>query len=220
VRVRCAAVLSAVAVLAAACSSSPGGGSGGPTSGGPPSGGPVASVSTPASGSAFRGATFVQPHPRPSFVLTDTTGRRYDFAARTRGRPTFLFFGYTHCPDVCPTTMADVASALRGLPAGLRDSVRVVFVTTDPTRDTPATLAAWLANFDADLRTRFVGLTGPQAEIDAAQRGAGVVLAQDGGQTHSAQLLLYGPDDLCRVFYLAGASPADIAHDLPLVAKG
>jgi protein SCO1/2 len=204
------------ALLLAACSSSPGGSSGGASSGG----GPVASVSSPASGSAFRGATFVQPHPRPSFVLTDTASRRYDFAARTAGRPTFLYFGYTHCPDVCPTAMADVAAALRALPAGLRDSVQVVFVTTDPKRDKPATLAAWLANFDPDLRTKFVGLTGPQAEIDAAQRGAGVVLAEDDGQTHSAQLLLYGPDDLCRVFYLAGSSPEDMAHDLPLVAKG
>ncbi len=211
-RRRYAAVLcAAAAVVAAGCSSSPSGPSGG---------GPGASVSTPAGGSAFRGATFVQPHPRPSFVLTDQHGQRYDFAARTKGRPTFLFFGYTHCPDVCPTAMADVAAALRGLPPQLRDTVQVVFVTTDPRRDKPATLAAWLANFDPDLKTRFVGLTGPQAEIDAAQRGAGVVLAEDEGQTHSAQLLLYGPDDLCRVFYLAGASPDDIAHDLPLVAKG
>ena len=162
----------------------------------------------------------MQPHPRPSFVLTDSGGHRYDFAARTRGRPTFLFFGYTHCPDVCPTAMADVAAALRAVPASLRNAVQVVFVTTDPRRDTPPVLAAWLANFDADLRTKFVGLTGPQQEIDAAQRGAGVVLAQDGGLTHSAQLLLYGPDDLCRVFYLAGSSPDDMSHDLPLVAKG
>jgi protein SCO1 len=207
-------VVLCAAVLLAGCSTGSTGGPGGATSG------PPASVSTPPSGSPFRGATFVQPHPRPSFVLTDSGGRRFDFAARTKGRPTFLFFGYTHCPDVCPTAMADVAAALRTLPAGLRDAVRVVFVTTDPRRDTPPVLAAWLANFDADLRTKFIGLTGPQAEIDAAQRGAGVVLAEDGGLTHSAQLLLYGPDDLCRVFYLAGSSPDDISHDLPLVAKG
>jgi len=182
-------------------------------------GGPPVTVSSSPAGQ-FRGATFPVPHPRPSFTLTDQTGRRYDFAARTRGRPTFLFFGYTHCPDVCPTTMADVATALRALPPGLRDQVQVVFVTTDPTRDDPKTLAAWLANFDPDLTTTFVGLTGPQAEIDLAQRAAGVPLAQDGGQTHSAQLLLYGPDDLCRVFYLQGSSPDDIAHDLPLIAAG
>lgn len=195
-------------------------GSGSPASGPASSGGLGSSVTSPAGGNSFRGATFVQPHPRPSFVLTDQHGRRYDFAARTRGRPTYLFFGYTHCPDVCPTAMADVAAALRSLPVALRDPVQVVFVTTDPKRDTPAALAAWLANFDQGLGTRFVGLTGPQAELDVAQRGAGVVLAEDGGLTHSAQLLLYGPDDLCRVFYLAGNTVADIAHDLPLVARG
>jgi protein SCO1 len=193
-------------------------GSGAPAQAG--SGGSGLSVTLPASGSPFRGALFVRPHPRPSFVLTDQRGRRYDFAARTGGRPTLLFFGYTHCPDVCPTTMADVAAALRTLPAGLRDSVQVVFVTTDPKRDTPAALGSWLASFDPDLPTKFTGLTGPRAEIDTAQRGAGVELAQDGGLTHSAQLLLYGSDDLCRVFYLAGSSPEDIAHDLPLVANG
>jgi protein SCO1 len=169
---------------------------------------------------AFRGPTFVQPHPRPSFVLTDQHGKRYDFAARTKGKTTFLFFGYTHCPDICPTTMADIAAALRAQPPKLRDAVQVVFVTTDPKRDTPKALAAWLANFDPDLTTKFVGLTGPQSEVDTAQRSAGVQVAEDNGQTHSAQLLLYGPDDVSRVFYLAGSTVDDIAHDLPLVMRG
>jgi protein SCO1/2 len=173
---------------------------------------PAATEST-----GFHGATFVQPHPRPSFVLTDQTGKRYDFAARTKGKATFLFFGYTHCPDICPTTMADVAAALRAVPADVRDAVQVVFVTTDPKRDNPMALAAWLANFDPDLKTKFVGLTGPQSEVDAAQRGAGVLLAEDNGATHSAQLMLYGTDDVSRVFYLVGSTPDDMAHDLPLV---
>ena len=56
------------------------------------------------------------PLPRPDFVLTDTRGRRYDFAARTRGRATLLYFGYTNCPYQCPTAMADIAVALRKLP--------------------------------------------------------------------------------------------------------
>src|SRR5215468_7527677 len=96
------AVLGLVVVLGLA-----GCGSGSPTSGPASSGGSGLSVTSPAGGNSFRGATFVQPRPRPSFVLTDQHGRRYDFAARTKGRPTYLFFGYTHCPDVCPTTMAD-----------------------------------------------------------------------------------------------------------------
>jgi protein SCO1 len=205
VRRRYAAGLFAVlAMVSAACSGGAGAAQAAPT---------------PTS-TGFRGPTFVQPHPRPSFVLTDQHGKRYDFAARTKGKPTFLFFGYTHCPDICPTTMADVAAALRTLPPHTRDTVQVVFVTTDPKRDNPKALAAWLANFDPDLTTKFVGLTGPQSEVDSAQRSAGVQLAEDNGQTHSAQLLLYGPDDVSRVFYLAGSTVEDIAHDLPLVIRG
>lgn len=168
----------------------------------------------------FRGTTFVTPHPRPHFTLTDQTGRPYDFGARTRGVPTLLYFGYTHCPDICPTIMADLATALRQAGPDVAAKVRVVFVTTDPRRDTPKVLTQWLANFDAELPAKFTGLTGPQAEIDQAQRSAGVTVAEDSGQTHSTQILLYGPDDVARVFFLEGTSPDDIAHDLPIVAKG
>jgi protein SCO1 len=168
----------------------------------------------------YRGTPLDPPSPRPTFTLVDTTGARYDFAARTRGRPTLLFFGFTHCPDVCPTTMADVATALRGLDEPLRRSVRVVVVTTDPARDTGPVLAAWLRSFDADLPARFVGLTGTVAQVEAAQAAARVPVATDGGETHSAQLLLYGPDDYARVSYVAGDPPEDIRHDLPIVAGG
>lgn len=168
----------------------------------------------------YRGSSFAHPHPRPHFVLTDQHGAPFEFGKRTAGQVTFLYFGYTHCPDVCPTTMADVATALRSVAEPLRDSVQVVFVTTDPKRDTPQAVGAWLAHFDPDLTTKFVGLTGSQQQIDDAQRAAGVPLATDDGQTHSAQLLLYGPDNVSRVFYLQGTSPRDIAHDIPLIAKG
>ncbi len=168
----------------------------------------------------YRGLGLDPPQPRPTFTLRDTAGRPFDFAARTRGHPTFLFFGYTHCPDVCPTTMADLATALRGVPDGLRRAVRVVFVTTDPARDTGPVLAAWLRHFDSDLPNRFVGLTGDAARLAAAQVAARVPVAEDGGQTHSAELLLYGTDDYARVVYLAGSAPEDIQHDLPAVARG
>src|SRR5215475_16013449 len=97
------------------------------------SGPPV--VSPPAPAGEYRGLKLDPPQPRPTFTLRDTEGRPFDFAARTRGRPTFLYFGYTHCPDICPTAMADVAAALRGVSASVRRTVQVVFVTTDPARD-------------------------------------------------------------------------------------
>ena len=167
----------------------------------------------------YKGLELQPAQPRPTFTLTDTAGQPYDFAAKTRGVPTLLYFGYTHCPDVCPTAMADTAIALRGVPSALRDKVQVVFVTTDPARDSGKVIAAWLRNFDVDLPVKFVGLTGTLAQVEAAQAAAKIEVASDGGQTHSAEQLLYGPDDYARVAYVSGSSPGDISHDLPIVAK-
>ncbi|HZB48572.1 MAG TPA: SCO family protein [Mycobacteriales bacterium] len=187
---------------------------------GTPPAAPAVLSAAPTPEGTYRGTELDPPQPRPTFTLTDTTGARFDFAARTRGRPTLLFFGFTHCPDVCPTTMASVAAALRGIDEPLRGSVQVVLVTTDPARDTGPVLARWLRSFDADLPARFVGLTGTVAQVEAAQAAARVPVAEDGGRAHSTQLLLYGADDYARVTYLADAAPDDLRHDLPLVAKG
>ena len=166
----------------------------------------------------YAGLDLAEPYRRPSFTLTDTTGASYDFKAVTAGRPTLLFFGYTNCPDVCPTTMADVAVALRGLDPALAVQVQVVYVTTDPGFDTPEVLGEYLDRFDADLPTAFVGLTGEQEVIDQAQLAAGVPLAEDEGRLHSSELLLYGTDDEAPVAFDAGNTARDIAADLRLVA--
>jgi protein SCO1/2 len=168
----------------------------------------------------YAGIDLRDPYARPQFTLTDTDGASWDLTAQTKGRPTLLFFGYTHCPDVCPTTMADIAVALRGLDPAVAERVQVVFVTTDPARDTPQVLGSYLRQFDADLPVRFTGLTGSQQDLDAAQLSAGVPVAEDGGQTHSALLLLYGADDRAHVAFDAGNTPADIQHDLAAVAAG
>ena len=181
---------------------------------------PLALSASPTPQGTYRGLELDPAQPRPTFTLTDTTGKPYDFAARTRGVPTLLFFGYTHCPDVCPTTMADAAAALRGTQEPLRGTVQVVFVTTDPARDTGKVLANWLRNFDPDLPRTFVGLTGTVAQVEAAQAAAKVPVATENGQTHSAELLLYGTDDYARVAFVSGSSPDDLRHDLLLLAKG
>lgn len=181
-------------------------------------GSPIASVSAEAG--LYRGLQLPTPLARPSFTLTDDTGAAYDFAAATAGQPTFLFFGYTNCPDICPTTMADIAVAVRELPAAIAEEVRVVFVTTDPATDTGPVLADYLDYFDAELTHGFVGLTGSLDEVEAAQRAARVTVAMDMGRTHSAELQLYGPDDLARVVYVGGSSPEDMVHDLPLIMQG
>jgi protein SCO1/2 len=168
----------------------------------------------------YAGLDLAEPYRRPSFTLTDTTGAPFDFKTATSGRPTLLFFGYTNCPDVCPTTMADVAVALRGLDAALVEDLQVVFVTTDPAVDTPEVLGEYLDRFDADLPVAFTGLTGDQAAIDQAQLSTGVPLAEDQGRLHSSLLLLYGTDDEAHVAFDAGNTSRDIVADLRLVAEG
>jgi len=167
------------------------------------------------------GIELPNPGPKPNFRLTDANGQPFDFRRETDGRLTFLFFGYTHCPDVCPVHMANLAAALAQLPRAEADRVRVVFVTTDPARDTPDRMKRWLAAFDPT----FVGLTGTKAELEAAQRVAGIVpaVAQPApGDTgyavgHAAQVIAYTPDDRMRAQYPFGTRQKDWAHDLPIL---
>jgi protein SCO1/2 len=94
------------------------------------------------------------------FTLTDQNGARVTDATY-RGAPSIVFFGYTHCPDVCPTTLFDMSEILKRLPADKR--VSALFVTVDPERDTPAALKEYLSSFDP----RISGLSGTREEIEA-----------------------------------------------------
>jgi protein SCO1/2 len=165
----------------------------------------------------YQGFGLVPPQPRPSFTLTDTAGQPFDFATATAGHPTFLYFGYTTCPDVCPETMADIGLTLQKVPAAVRAQTMVVFVTTDVKTDTGPMIASWLKAF---ATPQMIGLYGTQAQIDQAQAAAHVTLASDGGQQHSAMVLLYGADDFAHVSYLQSDNEQqEMTHDLPLVAK-
>jgi protein SCO1/2 len=202
-------VLLAVAVLAAGCSS----GSGSKAE-------PTDLIGQNQVGS-FQGEGLSTPQPRPSFTLTDTAGKSFAFGTLTAKHPTLLYFGYTQCPDVCPETMADVRQALAKVPAAVAKQTYVVFVSTDVKHDTAPIITQWLSNFDDGSMAHWVGLRGTQAQIDTAQAAAHVTVAEDGGETHSASILLYGPDDYARVVFLPTDTEAgQIAHDLPIVAKG
>lgn len=154
---------------------------------------------------------------RPRFTLQSTTGASFDFEAKTRGKLTLLFFGYTHCPDVCPATMQNIAAVTNRMTSRERDQVAVVFVTTDPGRDSLPVLKDWLRRFDPE----FVGLTGSVADLEAAQRAAGVAPAirdtAAGNYTvsHAAQVLVYSPDDSGHVVYPFGTRQSEWAADLP-----
>jgi protein SCO1/2 len=99
----------------------------------------------------------------PDFALTDHTGKSWNLAAQ-KGKTIALFFGYTHCPDTCPATLALLSRAVRDAKAD--GKTQIAFVTVDPKRDTPATLAAYVKKFDGPV----VGLTGSRAQVEAVER--------------------------------------------------
>ncbi len=166
---------------------------------------------------ALSGAPLPVAVARPGFVLATTTGDAFDFGARTRGRLTLLFFGYTRCPDVCPATMQSIATVTNRFTSEERQRLDVVFVTTDPGRDTPAELGRWLGRFDK----AFIGLTGSIEAVEAAQRAAGVARAirtadRSGyAVSHAAQVLIYSPDDSGHIAYPFGTRQSEWAADLP-----
>ncbi len=167
----------------------------------------------------YRGGMISPPQPKPEFTLTDTSGAAFDLKAKTQGYVTLLFFGYTHCPDMCPLQMYMIAHALKDMPPAEQNEFRVVFVTTDPDRDTPAALRAYLDRFDR----RFIGLTGSQQAIDAAQIAAKLPPAKksavraDGAYEvgHAAFVFAYTKDNLAHLVYPGGLTPKDWSHDLP-----
>jgi protein SCO1/2 len=173
--------------------------------------------------SAYAGGMVSPPLPKPKFTLADTSGAPFDFFSKTQGYTTLLYFGYTHCPDMCPLEMATIAQALHKISPADADRFKVVFVTTDPERDTPPVLRAWLDHFDK----RFIGLTGSQASIDAAQIASNLSPAKksavrpDGAYEvgHAAFVLAYTRDNLAHVIYPGGVKEEDWAHDLPLLAR-
>ncbi|MET9397369.1 SCO family protein [Kitasatospora sp. NPDC002965] len=174
--------------------------------------------------SPYQGTVLGKNFEKPDLQLTDTAGQPYDLRKQTSGKATLLFFGYTSCPDVCPTTMGDIGVAMKALGAEERQKVNVVFVSTDPQRDTPQVLRTWLDSMGSD----FIGLTGDLAKVKTAARALGIMIEDpvvngDGTvtSTHGAQVLAFLPaDDKAHVLYLSGTEEKVFEHDLPLLARG
>jgi protein SCO1/2 len=206
-----AALLAAATLTLSACGS------------GDDSGSPVSMVSEEA-GSDKAATVLDQPFEKPDLVLTDTQGKSYDLRKETAGKPTLIYFGYTHCPDVCPLTMNNIAVAKKSLPKSEQDELRVVFVTTDPDRDTPSELGKWLKGID----TRFVGLTGDFPTIQAGARTLGISIEpthkDKNGKVvsvHGTQVVAFSPKtDAGYVLYGEDATVDDYTKDLPKLVKG
>ncbi|MFJ8788436.1 SCO family protein [Streptomyces sp. NPDC102462] len=184
---------------------------------------PIAVVSEE-SGSARAVTILDKPFEKPDLVLTDTHGKKYDLRAETKGKPTLVYFGYTHCPDVCPLTMNNIAVAKKALPKAEQDELRVVFVTTDPDRDTPAELGKWLNGIDS----RFIGLTGDFPTVQAGARSLGISIEpttkDKNGKlvsVHGTQVVAFSPKtDGGYLLYGEDATVDDYTKDLPEIVKG
>ena len=191
-----------------------------------PAGGPGAGASAtpepiemPAATSPVLGereTAYEPPRPAPDLRLTDQDGRPFDLAS-LRGRPVLVYFGYTHCPDICPTTLADIRAALR-----LVDTpVGVVFVTVDPARDDEEAMKQYVDYYQSG----FTGLTGSAAEIAAAADAWGVSYrkldstpAAGYAMAHSTETYLLDAAGMLRHHLFFGAGPELIAERIHDVA--
>jgi protein SCO1/2 len=178
--------------------------------------------SSKSSSSSMRGDVLDPPIALPASAgpFTSTAGGSTTLGQLQTGKLLLVFFGYTHCPDVCPTTMADVGQALRESNPDVRSATAVAFVTSDPLRDTPSVMHQWLSNFDTGLPNKFVGLTATNALIDSTAKKVGVPLEppvkqKNGTWTvdHGAQLLAF-QNGQAHVLWLSGTTVADYKHDL------
>ncbi len=148
--------------------------------------------------------------------LVDTDGDPYSLTEDTDKRLTMVFFGYTHCPDICGLVMSNLASAMSRLDDRDRDQVDVVFVTTDPERDTPEALRRYLDHVDKS----FIGLSGPvdeTAEIAASVAvGMGEKLPSGGYDVdaHTTQVTGIDSDDEAPIYWSQSTSSAQFAADI------
>lgn len=156
--------------------------------------------------------------------LTDHLGRRFA-SADLSGKAVVVFFGYTRCPDICPTALATMQETMRllGQQEGLAERVQVLFVTVDPERDTPEVLKEYVPWFDP----RFIGLRGDAAATLAAAREFHVFYSKVSGGTaldysidHSATSYMHDPAGRLRLLAGHAAAPAEIAADLRLLLAG
>jgi protein SCO1/2 len=167
----------------------------------------------------FKGTDITGADYGKSLQLTDHTGRPRSLE-EWRGKAVVLFFGFTHCPDVCPTTLADVSNALKQLgPDAQR--VQVLFVTVDPERDTPEVLGEYVTAFDPG----FLGLYGDAAATQRAAKEFKVYYEKrktgDGYSVdHSAQTYVIDPQGRLRLFIRHDRLASDLPDDLRTLLSG
>jgi protein SCO1/2 len=158
------------------------------------------------------GTALPEPRALPEFSFTDQAGRPFG-PESFRGRWSLVFTGFTHCPDVCPTTLALMSELRRRVS---REDIRFVFVSVDPERDTPEAIARYIAHFDPAL----VGATGPRPEMERFTAGLGLAQVRNPGVgdeytvDHSTAFVLVNPDGKLAGYFQAPHSADALAADL------
>jgi protein SCO1/2 len=168
----------------------------------------------------FRGTMYAEPYPpAPEIELTRDNGNRLRLS-EMRGNTVLLFFGYTSCPDVCPTTMAELKQALVKLGEEDAKQVQVLFVTVDPERDTPERVQEYVDHFNSN----FIGLSGTESELADVWKNYGVFRETVEGTSaagylvsHTARVTLIDKDGNLRLSYAFNTPVDSIVHDLKLI---
>ncbi|MFN9805661.1 MAG: SCO family protein [Betaproteobacteria bacterium] len=175
----------------------------------------VLSAGCTPSAPAFNGVDITGASYARDFALTDAAGKRRTLA-EFRGKLVVVFFGFAQCPDVCPTTLADLAQVKKRLGSD-GERIQVVFITVDPERDSPQVLASYVPAFDPS----FIGLTGTSEEIAAAAREFKVFYQKVAGKTetsytidHTAGAYVFDREGRVRLFIRHATGAEAIAADL------
>jgi protein SCO1/2 len=180
-------------------------------------GGHAASVTQNGGSAAYRGLAVVDPGPAPPIALRDQDGRMVRLAA-AHGSFTVVAFLYTHCPDVCPLIADHLNEAAREL-AARGQPIRILAVSVDPQRDTPAAVRRFVRAHR--LVPRFRYLRGSEAELKPVWRAYHVAVDPTNGSAldHSAFEILVDRAGIERVYYTSTVSSADVVHDVEQLAK-
>ncbi len=165
----------------------------------------------------MNGAVLTDQYVMPDVTLTGTDGEPYSLTADTTEPITLVFFGYTHCPDICHVVMADIASALTRLDEADREKVGMLFVTSDPARDDAATLREYLDRFNPE----FEGVTGELSTIVDVANKLGVPIEEgnklpSGGYevAHGTQIVAIDSRDRAPIVWTEGTPAVALAEDL------
>jgi protein SCO1 len=161
---------------------------------------------------SFYGSVIGSPIQAPDFTLTDQKNESVSLS-ELKGKYVLMFFGFTNCDDECPATMAILAEARRQL-GGSAQKIQIVFVSTDPDRDTPTAMAEFIDRFDSSI----VGVTGTKAELEPVWASYGVTV-EDGGETHSTYIYLIDPEGKLRLTYAYPVPSINITADLKTLLR-